>query len=106
MPNERVLTGLRHTPVVRGEAQDDGALILPSAERAAARRLRGKFLRLVLRDVFRRVMCRLRLWRRRAAESHELAALSDRELRDMGISRYDAAHAAKQAFWRNSAERP
>ncbi len=43
----------------------------------------------------------LRLWRRRLAESDELLAMSERELRDLGISRYDAEHAAKRAFWQS-----
>jgi uncharacterized protein YjiS (DUF1127 family) len=34
------------------------------------------------------------------AESDELRAMSDRELRDFGISRYDVEHEAKKAFLR------
>jgi uncharacterized protein YjiS (DUF1127 family) len=68
----------------------------------AARRPRARVL---LRRLVARVRHLLCLWRRSIAESDELRAMSDRELRDMGISRYDAEHAAKQAFWRNSAGR-
>src|SRR3712207_4382367 len=100
MPNEYALIGLVHLVTLeRRMAQTDGAVTLPAAERAAARRLRGRFLRVVLRSTFRRATRLLRLWRRRMAESNELMTMSDHELRDFGISRYDAEHAAKQAFW-------
>jgi uncharacterized protein YjiS (DUF1127 family) len=101
MPNEYALIGL-----VRGATPDkrmphaDDIPITPKAERAAARRLRGRFLRFVMRTTLRRGTRLLRLWCRRMAESNELMAMSDRELRDFGISRYDAEHAAKQAFWK------
>ena len=39
-------------------------------------------------------------WRRRARGRNELAALSDRELRDIGLTRYDARHEVDQPFWR------
>jgi uncharacterized protein YjiS (DUF1127 family) len=42
----------------------------------------------------------LRLWRSRLRESHELSLLSDRELRDMNVSRYDIAKAMRKPFWR------
>lgn len=100
MPNECVLTATDHVRAERDETQDDGPMMLPSAERAAAHRRRGRFMRLVLRDMFLWTRGRLRLFYRRMAESNELRALSDRELRDLGISRYDAEHAARAAFWR------
>lgn len=39
-------------------------------------------------------------WRRRARGRAELAALSDRELRDIGVTRYDAHHEIGKPFWR------
>ncbi len=51
--------------------------------------------------------CRLaglatRLWRCRQVqrERAQLRALGDRELRDIGISRYDALEEARKPFWR------
>lgn len=62
--------------------------------------MRARLLRVVVRKAFRRVKRLLRLWRRRLAESDALRTMSDRELRDFGITRYDAAHEAKKVFWR------
>jgi uncharacterized protein YjiS (DUF1127 family) len=42
----------------------------------------------------------VRLWRRRACERALLATLPDRELRDIGISRTDAAQEYEKPFWR------
>jgi uncharacterized protein YjiS (DUF1127 family) len=42
----------------------------------------------------------LALWLRRARERHALAALDDRLLRDIGITRYDAANESQKPFWR------
>jgi uncharacterized protein YjiS (DUF1127 family) len=39
-------------------------------------------------------------WRRRARGRTELAALSDRELRDIGMTRYDARREIGKPFWR------
>jgi len=39
-------------------------------------------------------------WRCRARGRAELAALSDRELRDIGVTRYDARHEIGKPFWR------
>lgn len=40
------------------------------------------------------------VWRRRARGGRELRSLDDRALRDIGLSRYDALHAARKPFWR------
>lgn len=52
----------------------------------------------------RRVLADLRAllaeWRRRARSRRELAALCDRCLRDMRITRYDAFREARKPFWR------
>lgn len=39
-------------------------------------------------------------WRRRARGRAELAALSEPELRDIGLTRYDAQHEIGKPFWR------
>ena len=39
-------------------------------------------------------------WRRRAHERRLLAAFDDRVLRDIGISRVDAARECSKPFWR------
>jgi len=98
MPNEYALIGLVHL-VARDKRMThaDGVPLLLAAEHTAARRTRA---RVVARRAVRRIARLLRLWRRRIAESHELRAMSDRELRDFGISRYDVEHEAKKAFWR------
>ena len=38
-------------------------------------------------------------WRRRARSRRELMARTDRELRDLGITRHDASHEAAKPFW-------
>ncbi len=43
-----------------------------------------------LRSLVERAASVISVWRRRAAESAELSSMSDRELRDFGISRYEA----------------
>jgi uncharacterized protein YjiS (DUF1127 family) len=39
-------------------------------------------------------------WRHRARSRHELANLSDRQLRDIGLSRYSANFESAKPFWR------
>jgi uncharacterized protein YjiS (DUF1127 family) len=39
-------------------------------------------------------------WRRRSRDRSALVAMSDRSLRDIGITRYDAAYEASKPFWR------
>jgi len=39
-------------------------------------------------------------WRIRARSRHELANLSDRQLRDIGLSRYSANFESSKPFWR------
>jgi uncharacterized protein YjiS (DUF1127 family) len=42
----------------------------------------------------------LQEWRRRARSRNELAALCDRCLRDIGVTRYDAHRETNKPFWR------
>jgi uncharacterized protein YjiS (DUF1127 family) len=49
---------------------------------------------------FARLAGTVRLWLRTAQERHELALLSDRELRDIRVSTADVWHEVRQPFWR------
>ena len=103
MPNEHSLTGFVHLAVRRHHmAQADGIPPGPAAGCGATQRPHA---RIFLRRVVKRVMHMLSSWRRSVAESNELRAMSDRELRDIGISRYDTVHRANQGFWRGPGER-
>jgi uncharacterized protein YjiS (DUF1127 family) len=48
----------------------------------------------------RRLLAVLAGWIERARQRRCLADLSDRSLKDIGISRYDALHEARKPFWR------
>jgi uncharacterized protein YjiS (DUF1127 family) len=39
-------------------------------------------------------------WRRRVRDRRELALMSDRSLRDIGLTRYDAFQEIRKPFWR------
>jgi uncharacterized protein YjiS (DUF1127 family) len=39
-------------------------------------------------------------WRRRSRGRRELAAMGDRALQDIGVTRYDAYREAHKPFWR------
>ncbi len=39
-------------------------------------------------------------WRARAREREALALMNDRELHDIGLSRWDAQHEVDKPFWR------
>jgi len=43
----------------------------------------------------------LRLWCERSRERHQLALLTDRELRDLGLTRIDAQQETRKPFWRS-----
>jgi uncharacterized protein YjiS (DUF1127 family) len=45
-------------------------------------------------------IAKLREWRRRSHDRHELASLSDMMLHDIGISRAEAVYLANKPFWR------
>lgn len=47
-----------------------------------------------------RLFAQLRQWRRRARDRAQLAALDDRMLADIGISRAEAEFLADKPFWR------
>ena len=40
------------------------------------------------------------VWQERASQRHQLASLDDTLLRDIGLSRSDAAREASKPFWR------
>ena len=48
----------------------------------------------------KRVLVRVKRWHRRARERAELAALDDRMLADIGLSRPEAEFLANKPFWR------
>jgi uncharacterized protein YjiS (DUF1127 family) len=51
------------------------------------------------RRLFRRLSGSVRLMLERSRERQILAALNARELRDIGVARYDAALEAQRWFW-------
>ncbi|MBI3513458.1 MAG: DUF1127 domain-containing protein [Proteobacteria bacterium] len=51
-------------------------------------------------SLLHRVAVAAATWQRRSRERSRLAALTDRELRDIGITRADAAAVAHKPFWR------
>jgi uncharacterized protein YjiS (DUF1127 family) len=48
----------------------------------------------------RRVMHVVSFRSQRTSQRHRLATLSDRELRDFGLTRHDDLHEARKNFWR------
>jgi uncharacterized protein YjiS (DUF1127 family) len=53
-----------------------------------------------LNDTGRHVVATLQEWRRRSRERAELAALDDRTLKDIGLTRADAEFLSNKPFWR------
>ncbi len=68
-------------------------LVLP-VSRTAARRKDG-------RGPVEEALRILSIWIQRARQRHCLAGLSDRSLKDIGISRCDALREASKPFWRS-----
>jgi len=54
----------------------------------------------VLHHLLARIGSEIAEWRRRSRDRRELAAMSDRSLRDIGLTRYDATYEASRPFWR------
>jgi len=55
---------------------------------------------LALGDAWDHTVANLREWRRRSRERAELAALDDRTLKDIGLTRADAEFLSNKPFWR------
>ena len=55
---------------------------------------------LALGDAWDHAVASLREWRRRTRERAELAALDDRTLKDIGLTRADAEFLSNKPFWR------
>ena len=55
----------------------------------------------VLNDAGSRLVATYREWRRRAHDRAELAALDERTLNDIGLTRADAEFLANKPFWRD-----
>jgi uncharacterized protein YjiS (DUF1127 family) len=53
-----------------------------------------------LSEVGSRFFATLRHWRRRSRERAQLAALDDRMLKDIGLTRADAEFLSNKPFWR------
>lgn len=51
-------------------------------------------------DIAARLVATFGLWRRRSRERAELAALDERMLADIGITRAEARYRAGKPFWR------
>ena len=49
----------------------------------------------------RQLAATLGLWRRRARSRQALSLLTDHELRDIGLCRYDARIESAKSFWRD-----
>ena len=97
MANKSASLGLAGAAAPDPMTRIDGSPVQP----AAVPSRHGLSVRAAMHAAFERVATLLHLWRRRLAESSELRSLSDQELRDFGINRYEAEHAARQAFWRD-----
>jgi uncharacterized protein YjiS (DUF1127 family) len=54
----------------------------------------------VLHHTLARISLEVGEWRRRLRDRRALAAMSDRSLRDIGLTRYDADWEARKPFWR------
>jgi uncharacterized protein YjiS (DUF1127 family) len=54
----------------------------------------------VLHHVLARIGSEVGEWRRRLRDRGALAVMSDRSLRDIGLTRYDADREARKPFWR------
>lgn len=66
----------------------------------AAAEMRRHSARHPASTVAARVVARFLQWRRRAKDRAELAALDDRMLADIGISRAEAEFLSSKPFWR------
>ena len=101
MRSDPVLPVIRDVAARRDIRSPDGQRADPGSQRGVApRHPRLCVVRAAAGRALRRAAGLLRLWRRRIAESDELRTLSDRELRDFGINRYEAEYEARKAFWR------
>ncbi|MGO8920525.1 MAG: DUF1127 domain-containing protein [Stellaceae bacterium] len=52
------------------------------------------------RIFWRRALARVGEWHRRARDRRTLLAMSERDLRDIGVTRCDAVREAEKPFWR------
>jgi uncharacterized protein YjiS (DUF1127 family) len=70
------------------------------SSRAAAPSFGIRQARRMLRTWFESSMETLATWRSRSRERELLARMSDRELKDIAVSRYDAEMEIRKPFWR------
>ncbi len=71
-----------------------------STRRGAAPRGVAPFTGSATSGLFARIFDRLLLWQERASQRQALASLDDRLLKDLGITRGEAAQEARKPFWR------
>jgi uncharacterized protein YjiS (DUF1127 family) len=64
---------------------------------AIARPARGKAMTPI--RLIRALLARLRYWHRRSIQRAELAALDDRMLKDIGLTRADVQREINKPFW-------
>jgi uncharacterized protein YjiS (DUF1127 family) len=67
---------------------------------ASQPRSRRRQALLALADAWDHAVATFHEWRRRARERAELAALDDRMLKDIGLTRADAEFLSDKPFWR------
>jgi uncharacterized protein YjiS (DUF1127 family) len=78
------------------------ALLHQSLTNCQAMPLSSRFAPAQRPGPFARVAATLRQWRRNARERRELAALAERDLRDMRVSSADVWNEVRQPFWRTT----
>ncbi|MBR0683869.1 DUF1127 domain-containing protein [Roseomonas eburnea] len=102
MSNEFLQIGLiHHTPHHHHPRHGQDVAPRRAELLSGASRLRARILRSSMCRAVGRLTRLMHLWRRRLAESNKLREMSDRELRDMNVNRYDVAHAVRRPFWRS-----
>ena len=67
---------------------------------AEGQRQRSWPLRLSLLAIARSMLMLAPAWRRNSRERSQLAAMSDRELQDIGVCREEVADEISRSFWR------
>jgi uncharacterized protein YjiS (DUF1127 family) len=81
-------------------AADEFGLWLVASLRSVGPATTPTLPRIPLRRIVTQLARRIRRWQRHRVERRELAALSDHELRDIGMNRYEIAHLGCNTFWR------
>lgn len=91
----RIARLFRWKTQAEAKPMDGGAVSKPPAPAPASLMMSRDIVPLVDRTA-----ARLADWQHRAVGRRQLMGLDDRQLRDIGISRYDAEHEYRKPFWR------